>query len=172
MMKANEGLLICEMKSLGAAYGVIQHISQESLRVTEIIPTAEGAVLLVGGPVDSLVELLRFASEVVSNRIIPSLSKQVIESYLALQNPPLEGNLFIFEGRQIGDVFEAAARLEAAGAKPFDLRVLRGGSPRAYVLATGGAVPSFSTDGLVGQFSRIENPNENVRKFFEIAPQR
>ncbi|MBX3039887.1 MAG: hypothetical protein KF789_04150 [Bdellovibrionaceae bacterium] len=171
-MKVNEGLLVCEMKSLGAAYGVVQHISRESLQVTEIIPTADGAVLLVSGPIDCLVDLLSSANEVVSNRIIPALSAQVIESYLGLKNPPLDKELFVFEGRQIGDVFEAAVRLEAAGAKPFDLRILRGGNPRAYVLATGDAGISFSADGLIGQFSRIENPNEQVRTFFETSPQR
>lgn len=171
-MKVNEGLLVCEMKSLGAAYGVVQHISRESLQVTEIIPTADGAVLLVTGPIDALVDLLSSANDVASNRIIPSLSAQVIESYLGLQNPPLDGDLFIFEGRQIGDVFEAAVRLEAAGVKPFDLRILRGGNPRAYVLATGSPSAVFSADGLIGQFSRIENPNQTVSRFFEMSPQR
>ena len=169
-MKTGSSLLVCEMKSVGSAYSLIQEMKPEKHETVELIPNADGAVLMVSGQMDDLLQLLRKANDVFTSRFIENLSPAVIEAYLGLQNPPLSEQFMLFESRQVGDVFEAAGRMEAQGLKPFDLRILRGSGLRAYVMASGPRAASFSTDGLSGQLTSIENPNPVLKSYFELSP--
>lgn len=171
-MKVGESLLVCEMKSVGAAYSLMQEMRPELHDTIELIPNSDGAVLMVSGKMDDLLQLLRKANDIFSSRFIENLTPAVIESYLGLQNPPLGERFMLFESRQVGDVFEAACRMESQGLTPFDLRILRGSGLRAYVMGSGPAGAAISTDGISGQLTQIENPNPVLKSYFEISAQK
>lgn len=172
-MKVGESLLVCDFKFLGAAYDLIHHIPADGPAKLDLIPTSEGATLLVSGEINALVDLLRKAKDMNTNRLIENIGPSVIEAYLGLSNPPLSDSLVVFESRMVGDVFEAAVRLESAGYKVFDLRILRGGAPRAYVLATGAqAETPITTENLSGQLTTFSHPGPRLREFFALSSQK
>lgn len=169
----NRVFVVCETKTLGRAYELLQKISADDVELTEVIPMSEGAALLLLGSDQILQAFTESSDSTVRNlQIIKNFSDTLLEAYLGIKNPPVSGSLMIFESSVMGDVFEAARRLDQAGAEVFDLRILRGGAPKAYLFATGQAGEGFAVEGLVGTFTQIESPQDLVKSYFEIAPQK
>lgn len=168
-MKPGASLAIVETPTLGGGYAAIQGV-HEPLEVFELIPSGPGAVVLVSGPGAELAKWIAMFPRENSRLVLPS--EQVIQSYLGLENPPL-GQIFgCFESQRIGDVFEAAFRLEQAGWLPFDLRIQRGATLRASVFATGaGDVKEPRLQDLHGAWTSIKDPSTSLRDFFELRPQ-
>lgn len=165
-MIAGSALLSVDFDSVGEGFEALQKIAAHD--VLEFIPSAAGASLLISGEIASLEKLLPALPAPRHSRMIKSVSETVAKAWLGLENPPLKTVLAVFESSAIGDVFEAAVRLEKTGYLPFDLRLLRGATPKAYVLATGdaGAVPPVAD--LRGQLTLIGHPSDALKAFFEI----
>lgn len=165
-MKAGSSLLALTYDSIGEGFEALQRVSAQD--VIEMIPSAAGASLLISGETSALEKLREQLPAPTSARLVKSVSEQVTKSWLGLENPPLKSVLVVFESSSLGDVFEAATRLEKHGYLPFDLRLLRGATPKGYVLATGdgGAVPP--TADLHGQMTMIGHPSEALKSFFEV----
>ena len=165
-MKAGFSLLALSYDSIGEGFEALQKASSQD--VIEMIPSASGSTLLISGEAAALEKLREQLPAPSSARLVKSVSEQVAKSWLGLENPPLKSVLVVFESSSLGDVFEAATRLEKSGYVPFDLRLLRGAKPMGYVLATGDGGPVPQTADLHGQLTMIGHPSEALKSFFEV----
>ncbi|MBX2988175.1 MAG: hypothetical protein KF802_09780 [Bdellovibrionaceae bacterium] len=168
-MKPGDALLVLEMESLGKAYEVIQGLAN-AVEAVEMIPGATGAVVMIAGNETALKGLQGHAG-ITRQRLVPSLSEAVVQAYLGLENPPLDGNFFCFESPDLGEVFEVADTLAQKGFAPFDLRILRGGPWKAYVLATGrGGTESLAGFPWLVRLTHIPSPSASLRDYFSLKP--
>lgn len=167
-MRPGSGLLVLDYAGLGEAYGALQLLKTGSVEVVELIPSAGSTILMLSGLRDELILIEKIFPVPRSRHLIESLPERTIDAWLGLQNPPLEMCLAIFESDSIGAVFEASVRFEQAGIRPFDLRILRGATVKAYVFATGeGEWPNLSD--LRGLGTKIQNPSVALKEFFEVS---
>lgn len=165
-MAPGSSLLALTYLSIGEGFEALQKVSTEE--VVEFIPSAAGSSLLMSGDASKLEQLREQLPPPSSARLIRSVSEQVTKAWLGLESPPLKSVLVVFESPRLGDVFEAAMRMEQSGYVPFDLRFLRGASAMGYVLATGDGGPVPHTADLQGQMTMIGHPSDALKSFFEI----
>lgn len=141
-----------QFATLGEALARVQ--AAPMTEVVELLPHARGALLVLKGRHHG------------AQQVVSQIPEGLIHAWLGLTNPPLRENLVVFESNDAGAVFEAGKRMIATGLEVFDLRVLRGGELKAYVLATGTGEASLGD--LPGRLTAIAQPNAALREFFEF----
>ena len=167
-MKAGQDLHVWRFSSVGQAYLALQNLADDDDSSFDLIPGHDGAVLIVSTkqkPPPAVKEI------VVSITCIPSVSGELLNAYLGLSNPPLEADLVVFETADVGTAFDFAHRLQSSSSlKLIDLRVNRGGSVGAVVLATGNGDDLPAISAGAGELTVVKSPNAFVRSLFEEQP--
>lgn len=168
-MEPGRSLLVLEFPTLGKAYEAAQKI-EAPLELVELIPGAEGGALLASGPKEILQDYS--TRHGLKGELIDAVAASVLQSYLGLENPPLQGTLIVFESPSVAALFRAAQALSDKGLRPFDLRVQRGGKPRGHVLATGSVDQTADLVPLErrGTWTLIQSPSSALKSLFELNP--
>lgn len=168
-MEPGRSLLVLELPTLGKTYEAAQKI-EAPLELVELIPGADGGALLVSGPKEILQDYA--TRHGFRGELIDAVAAPVLQSYLGLENMPLQQTLIVFESPSVSALFRAAQALSEKGLRPFDLRVQRGGKPRGYVLATGAVEQTAELVPLErrGTWTLIQAPSAALKSLFETNP--
>lgn len=160
-------ILVFETVHLGQAYEALQTLPA-GLESFEVISGSGVNLVILQGPEQRLRAYQESLSGTAHPRLVSPWTETLEKARLGLENPQLEKTFIVFESSRIGDVFEAAARLEKNGFNVFDLRVLRGSDLKAHLFATGDSKVGKELSDLHGTLTQIHEPSSFVRQHFEL----
>lgn len=162
-------LLLVETNSIGDLYYLANLADHEAIRVLEFIPSASTSYLICTSSkanLESLIHNKEFPIK-MTNSLIGSFSKNVINAFLGLANAPLKTLLYVIESEHILDMFKALSDLTEKNFDIVDFRVFRGSKSKGFAIVT-------SEFALISQIplskhlkvTEINKPSEYIKSLF------
>ncbi len=162
----NQNLVVFEVKSKGDLYSLLAKFPDSRSELVSILLSSQVSCLILVTKIssDEVKDLIQKSGLQVCFRIFSNHQETLLNSFLSLSAPLLDGSLGVFETDSILNLFSTAVDLIESGATLIDLRVQKGTHLSGTLYATGN-LPKSNLSGE-GIWTVISNPNQLVQSLF------
>ncbi len=170
MDSENLNLIVIQTRDIGPGFQLANRAGALNCEILELSILGKGILLILNTQEQDPEQVRQKLSDrdatITTHKELPM---KVFNAYLSTEQGKLGSDLVIFEGTNLGHLFEVCQRLPTA--EIIDLRMIRGAQAKAYLFLSGvnaDALSEFRSQHLM--VTHLGPLTEEVRAYLEISP--